>query len=249
MLNKLGYYDYQRGLIIRHLKQEGGWDSHLEHCRRFILKATEFYNPEKITVLGSGWLLDIPLKELLEIAGSVTLLDIVHPPEVIKQVSSLKNVTLSEGDITGGLIENVWNETRKLPFFRKLNTLENINIPEYTFTEDPGLLISLNIMSQLDVLPVRYLKTRANAEEEEFIKFRAEVQKQHLKLLRKHKSVLLTDINEISTDRAGRKSEVRSIVTDLPEGKIKQGWEWDFDLKNTDYYEKISVMKVVAIMF
>ena len=248
VLNKLGYFDYQQGLIERHLKQEGGWDSHLARCRNFILKAAEFYKPEKITVMGSGWLLDLPLAELLEITGSVTLTDIVHPPEVIRQVSSLSNVKLSTEDITGGLIENIWHETRKAPLFGKLKSLDGIEIPQFKFREDPGLLISLNIMSQLEVLPVRYLKTRTHAGEEELLKFRAAVQERHLELLHNHKSVLLTDTNEIFTDRSGGKTDVRSVVIDLPEGRMKEEWEWDFDLKYTDYYGKRSVMKVTAIM-
>ena len=56
ILNRMGYYDYQNGLIYNHLNQEGGWDSHLDHCRNFINRALDYYKPEKVTVLGSGWL-------------------------------------------------------------------------------------------------------------------------------------------------------------------------------------------------
>src|SRR5450759_4375935 len=96
MLYKMGYYDYQQGLIYRHLNQKGGWDKHLEHCRSFIMKALEIYKPVKVTVLGSGWLLELPLKEMIDLTEEVVLVDIIHPPEVISQAGSMKKVTLNE---------------------------------------------------------------------------------------------------------------------------------------------------------
>lgn len=249
ILHKLGYYDYQHGLIHRHLKQSGGWDSHLEKCRNFILKAAEYYKPGRITVLGSGWLLDFPLAELLDATDSINLIDIIHPPEVVKQVSSLKKVMLSEEDITGGLIEEVWNSTRKTGLFRKLKTLGDIQIPRYTFKEDPGLLVSLNILSQLHVLPVRFLERKAEVSVDEFSRFRTAIQEKHLELLGRYKSVLITDTSEIFTDNSGNDSDVRSVLAEIPEGRVREEWKWDFDLKHTDYYKKRSVMKVTAILY
>jgi hypothetical protein len=37
-------------------------------------------------------------------------------------------------------------------------------------------------------------------------------------------------------------------LIDLPEGKHKEEWTWDFDLKGSDYYGKRSVLKVAAII-
>ena len=246
ILNRLGYYDYQYGLVFRHLKQDSGWDSHLEKCRSFILKAAETINPLKITVLGSGWLLDLPLVELLETVQSITLIDIVHPPEVINQVSELGNVSLVEEDLTGGLILRVWEEAHKAGTFRKLKTLGNIEIPAYTFKEDPGLVISLNIMSQLHVLPVRYLKRKSATGEEEFTEFIRSVQQKHLDLLSRHRSVLITDTAEIFVYRSGLREDEKSVLIGLPVGTTSEEWTWDFDLKGSDFNEKRSVMKVTA---
>ena len=69
----MGYYNYQNGLIYRHLNQEGGWDSHLERCRSFILEGVGFYKPGKVTVLGSGWLLELPFAEMVERTGKICL--------------------------------------------------------------------------------------------------------------------------------------------------------------------------------
>jgi hypothetical protein len=248
ILHRLGYYNYQNGLIYRHLNQGNGWNDHLGSCRKFILRSVEIIRPERVTVLGSGWLLDLPLDEMLELTKSVTLIDIVHPPEAVRQVSALGNVELIEADVTGGLIEEVWNKAGKLPFYRKLKTLDGIVIPDFHFPTDPGLVVSLNILSQLETLPLKLLRSKSSVNEEEFSRFRMEIQKRHIALLSEYNSVLITDHSEVFIDRKGNSTEVPTVITELPEGKCSERWTWDFDLKGSDYYEKKSVMNVIAIM-
>jgi len=248
ILHRLGYYDYQQGLIHRHLNQGDGWNSHLENCRDFIIMAVKEAKPEKVTVLGSGWLLDLPLAEILDTARSVTLIDIVHPPEAHRQVSSLPGVELIEDDATGGVVSAVWEKAGKGSFLRKLSTLDNIKVPEYELQGDPGLVISLNILSQLDVLPSAFLKKKARVKEEEIIAFRKLIQERHISFLSKNRSVLITDICEIFTDSAGKTTEVKTVIAGLPDGDMRKEWTWDFDLRRSDYYEKRSVMKVVAMI-
>lgn len=244
----MGYYNYQNGLIYRHLNQEGGWDNHLSRCRNFIIKALDFCKPEKVTVLGSGWLLELPLAEMIEKTEKVCLVDIVHPPEVISQTGCLKNVELIEQDVTGGLIEEVWQKTGKYSFFNKLQSLENIVIPEYKPECDPGMVISLNILTQLEPLLIDFLRKRSKITEEEFNRFRAEIQKKHIDFLKKYKSVLITDINEIFIDSSGNATNKSTVVTDIPEGKYKEEWDWHFDLVRSDYYKKRSLLKVAALL-
>jgi hypothetical protein len=247
ILSKMGYYDYQQGLIYRHLNQGIGWQNHEKRCRDFILKAADLYRPEKITFLGSGWLLDIPLTELAERTKHICLIDIVHPPAVKDQVKKLKNVELSEQDISGGLIDEIWQKAGKRSFFNKLKSLAEIEIPEFRL-EDTGMVISLNIMTQLEAMPLRMLGNKAKAGEEDFYNFRKKIQESHLRFLEKHKSLLITDTAEIITDSSGNVSEVKTVITDLPEGTMKETWRWDFDLKGSDYIMKRSVMEVSAII-
>ena len=152
----MGYYNYQNGMIYHHVNQTGGWENHQTHCRSFIIKALELYKPEKVTVLGSGWLLELPFAELIERTGSICLIDIIHPPDVIAQIGNYKNVELIEQDVTGGLIEDIWQKTGRYPFLKKLKSLENIIIPEFKPDSDPGMVISLNILTQLETLIVDF---------------------------------------------------------------------------------------------
>ena len=248
ILTRLGYYNYQHGFIVRHLNQETGWDSHLEKCRSFIIKAMEIHKPDKVTVLGSGWLLELPLTEMLENVKKVCLIDIIHPPDVIKQISNLPGIELKTEDITGGLIDEVWRKTSGFQFFRKRRSIDEINIPEYKLDTDPGMVISLNILTQLEILPVKYLEKKSKVDEIEMINFRKEIQNKHISFLKNYKSVLISDISEIFTDNSGNVSEKQSVIVNLPDGLYKEEWTWDFDLKGSDYYEKRSVFKVAAII-
>lgn len=248
ILTRLGYYNYQQGLIYRHMKQGSKWSTHLDNCRSFILKALDHYNTKKLTVLGSGWLLDLPLAEILEKAEHVTLVDIVHPPEVISQVSQLKEVSLSEMDITGGLIEEVWEKAGKRSFLNRLKNIEEIRVPDFDLPDDPGVVISLNILTQLEILPIEFLKKRTGINDNDYPALRAEIQKKHLDFLVRHKSVLITDTTEVFTDKSDNVTDVHSVMIDLPEGQYKEEWTWYFDLKRSDYFGKRSVYKVVALI-
>jgi hypothetical protein len=248
-LNRLGYYNYQEGLIFRYIKQEDGWKDHLCRCRDYILKIIADSKPEKVTILGSGWLLDCPLREIAEMNIPVVLIDIAHPPEAVKQVSALKNVEMIEDDITGGLIYDIWRKTVSIPVFRKLKTLDDIKIPRYRFNGDPGLVISLNILSQLDSLPVKYLKTKSKIPEEQFTLLKEELQRKHIETLQKHNSILISDTEEIFYKKSGKPEVVKTVITEIPEGKFREEWTWNFDLKGSDYHLKKSVLKVTAISY
>ena len=243
----MGYYDYQNGLIHRHLNENGGWDTHLDHCRNFILKALDFYKPQKVTVLGSGWLLELPVAEMIERTKNICLVDIIHPPDVTVQIGGLDNVELVELDVTGGLIEEVWNKAGRNYFFNKLQSLDNIIIPEYVPDNDPGMVISLNILTQLESLLIDFLKKRSKISEEKFNQFRTEIQKKHLEFLQKHKSVLISDVAEVITNKSGNITTISTLATNLPPGEFSEEWTWNFDQTGADLYNSRSILKVVAL--
>ena len=248
ILHKMGYYNYQQGLIYRHLNQGKGWISHEEHCRKFIIKALDFYKPEKVTVYGSGWLLDLPLTEMAERVSRISLVDIIHPPEVITQTKGFKNIQIIEEDVTGGLIEEVWKKAGNRTFVNRLSSLKGISVCEYQPVDDPGLAISLNILTQLESLPEKLLRKKSRVNEECLKNFRKEIQQKHIRFLEKHNTVLISDMTEIFMKEGGESVQNDTILAELPAGKVREEWIWDFDLKGKDYNQKKSVFKVVGIM-
>jgi hypothetical protein len=246
ILNRMRYYDYQHGFIHSHINQQGGWNAHQEKCRNLIMQAMEIYKPARVTVLGSGWLLELPLIEMLEVTEEIVLVDIIHPPDVYRQTRDLKKIRLVEDDVSGGLIAEVWKKAGKLSVLKKLPSLDNIVIPDYNPPGDPGLVLSLNILTQLEYLPLKLLKRKTNATEEEFEYFRHGVQESHLRFLLKNKSLLITDVATVYTDVKGNISEKKTAYVEMPRGKVTEEWIWDFDLKYSDYNRKSSVLRIYA---
>lgn len=249
ILHTMGYYNYQQGLIFRHLNQDRGWDTHLARCRDFILKALELVKPSRITVLGSGWLMELPLAEMAERTGKIVLIDIVHPPEVIEQTERLRNVEVSEEDVSGGLIEEVWKKVGGRTFLNRLPSLETIQIPDYEPVEDPGMVISLNILTQLEILPEKLLRKKSKATDEDFKNFKKEIQDRHIRFLKKYPSLLISDIVEVVFDSTGARTEKNTLLAEIPEGRMKEEWIWDFDLLHADYNRQKSQFKVFAGLF
>jgi hypothetical protein len=249
ILTRMGYYNYQNGLIYRHLDQDGGWDSHLEKCRNYIIRAVDTLRPKKVTILGSGWLMDLPLAELIEKTEKIILADIIHPPEVISQVAGFANVELCETDITGGLIDEVWIKTRGITFFKPLRMLSDIRIPDYKPDFDPGMVVSLNILTQLEALPLKYIRRKSRLNEAALIEFRKAVQMSHISFLSRYPSVLISDVREIITGTGDSGEIIPTMLADLPAGKMQEEWTWNFDKKGADFYNKTSEMKVVAVIY
>ncbi len=247
ILNRMGYYNYQNGLIYRHVNQADGWDSHLNNCRDYILKSLELLKPDRVTVLGSGWLLELPLSEMLERTSSICLVDIIHPPDVISQAGKLKNIEIIEADVTGGLIETIWKEAGKMRIIKKLVSLDNISIPEFKPGFDPGMVISLNILTQLESLLISFLKRRSKITDEVLTGFRRNIQNKHIDFLKKNCAVLISDYAEIITNKAGITTQIPTLLAELPEGKDKKEWTWNFDQTGEDLYNSRSIMKVLAL--
>ena len=64
-LKRMGYLKELISIDARHKRCFEAWAPHLEHCKKkIILEAAEGIPRRRVTVLGSGLLLDIPLEPL-----------------------------------------------------------------------------------------------------------------------------------------------------------------------------------------
>jgi hypothetical protein len=244
ILKRMGYLADQEGIISRYLREQGGWDSHLLQCRKYITERVKSNAISDITILGSGWLLDVPLEELAELCNSINLIDINHPRQVRRKVKQFKNVNLLKDDITGGLINDIFKLCSSLPC-----SLDSIEIPSYRFDFDPGTLISLNILTQTDTLLIDYLIKKSRMDIEEQRRFRKRVQEAHLNLLKPYPNLIITDFEEKIIDiDTGAIIETRPLLfTSLPEGNNRQEWEWVFDSSGEYYRRKRVSFKVMAL--
>jgi hypothetical protein len=243
ILKKMGYLADQDGIIHRYLREQGGWDSHLLNCREYITKKVNKHNVKEITILGSGWLLDVPLEELSDICEKVTLVDLHHPQQIVQKVKDLANVNLVLDDITGGLIEEVWRKHKKSVF-----DPDTIEVPLYKLSFDPGLVISLNILTQTDTLLNDFLINKTRLDIQQHRRFRERIQSAHLELLKSYPHLLITDFEEeiIDIDNESVIETNSLLFTDLPDSEDGEEWNWIFDSSGEYYRRKRVIFKVVA---
>ena len=150
--------------------------------------------------------------------------------------------------MTGGLIAEVWEKAGKFSIFKRLRSLDEIEIPEFETEEDPGMIISLNIITQLESLIVSYLKKRGKFNDEELAAFRKEIQKKHINFLMKHRSVIITDCEEILIDKSGNITSNPTLLAELPKGILTKEWTWNFDKPGDVLYNSKSQFRIVALI-
>jgi len=87
------------------------------------------------------------------------------------------------------------------------------NIPEPFISEKKGkLVISLNIMNQLDILIIDYIKKNIQLQDDDMLKLRRNIQNVHLQMLSKHAFILITDYREILINNNAKILEERDLI-------------------------------------
>ena len=150
-VRRLGYLDETIAMRGRYRRSSTAWQPHLENTRRFVLSVAErVRNRDKVVILGSGLLLDLPLAELSAMFRNIVLMDIVCLPEIRRQIKGYSNVSFVEHDVTT-IAERLY--TNRLQGIPELPKVAPASAETY---KDAGLVISLNILSQLWVVPRTY---------------------------------------------------------------------------------------------
>ena len=241
LLKNFGYHADQQGIINRYLRERGQWDTHLWRCRKYINETVQHYKPEIVTVLGSGWLLDIPLEELAGRCRKVNLVDMLHPRQVKHKVSEFSNVELHEQDISGGLLKEIWRS------YKEGKDINSISIPLYEPGFEEGMVFSVNILTQLDSLPADYLVRKKVMTYKELRPLRQGMQSSHIRYLENTDSVLISDYIEYlkTENRVVERNEL--LFSSLPRGKRVEEWIWEFDNSGNYYTGKRVSFGVRAI--
>jgi hypothetical protein len=141
------------------------WKHHLVQSKAAVLAAAQAcLERETAVILGSGLLLDVPLADLAAAFKQVILVDIIHLPQVRRLARRHANVRLENQDIS----------TIAFRLFECLETGQT-TLPEpvamdFSFVPAPSLVVSLNLLSQLPVIPGRCVRQRMPAVGEEALR-------------------------------------------------------------------------------
>lgn len=234
----------------RYLREKVNWDPHLVKTRRFIGDCFEGRSVKKVAVLGSGWLLDVPLESMRERFDKVFLVDIFHPPQIRKKTGAMMNVELVEADLTGGAVMHIRDMARGLKR-RPVKGEEEIGRIELTPPLDHlpvDAFISVNLLNQLDILLVDYLRKTQLHREFPSDTFREKIQSFHLKWMTAQRGGLVTDARECTMNERTGSWDVRSLLhAPLPGGFRHDRWEWDFDTRGSYRPGSLTRMEVEAV--
>ncbi len=229
ILRRMGYIRDQEGIMNRYIREKMHWDQHLEKTREFINASFSDKSIETVAVLGSGWLLDIPLNDMKERFKHIFLVDISHPPQIRKKVGPLSNVELIEADLSGGVIQQLWQLIRKKGSPDATSLLEEILFTPPLSHIQPDAVLSINLLNQLDIILCEFLEKHDYFQQESPDHFRSVIQTFHLEWITHTPGCLVTDTVEINKDNRGNETFKSLLYTDLPKGLRTDRWSWDFD--------------------
>lgn len=242
----MGFIRDQQDIYNCFINEEGGWISHLENTKKYIAKFIE-NRKGNVVVLGSGWLLDIPVSILSTHFEIVYLVDISHPAQIKQLVKQYSNVELVSMDITGGLIELVYYEVKKNSKNNSKPNLQQINNQDFKLNFTFDCIISVNILNQLDNLLLEYLKKYFMFDENTIIEFRRNIQQKHLDFLSNYHSCLITGFEEWAFDPETNKIDTKKLVyCEIPTHENSRNWDWLFDMKGNYNQGKKTILKVMA---
>ena len=105
----------------------------------------------------------------------------------------------------------------------------------------------MNMMDQMDSFIVDYLVLQDIYSEEELLSVRRRIHRDHLQFLPAGKSCLISDYQEMVTDRKGREETRVVIHADLPPVQNRKEWIWDFDRSGNYHPGKKTRFKVIAL--
>ena len=245
-MRRAGYLQDQTGIRRRYEREMGNWQQHIDNTQQYIIEAAgRVPQHRSAAVLGSGWLLDVPVDKLSQMFDNVYLVDIVHPEPVRLRARKLGNVHLVEADLTGGAVQQAVNSGSFEQFVGNLQNIKSdTELSKYDF------VVSVNLLNQLDIILCDYLADRFGCVGRELEPVRAMVQQRHIDSLPAAKSCLITDYQQIDTNEAGAVTNTRNLIyCNLPEGAEKKEWIWLFDTNQRYSIKNNTTFKVKAFCF
>ena len=247
-IRRMGFIKDQEGIMNRYLRESSQWKKHLEKTRNFISASFSHTQAETVAVLGSGWLLDVPLDHLVQRFRHVYLVDIHHPIQIRKLTAGMSQVELIEADLSGGAIEKIWQYSRENLISAQIElVLDQIPLDPPLAHIQADALISVNLLNQLDIILCDYILKQKPFQQEALTPFRAAIQAFHLDWISKKPACLVTDILEEVVDKNGVKSSKALLYTHLPEAMRQDRWWWDFDSLGTYHPGSRTRMEVQAV--
>jgi hypothetical protein len=176
---------------------------------------------------------------LLHNCTELVLVDLVHPPQILHKYRNQTNLRFVTADVTGGVVEQLES------FVAQHKRIEGdfptdflLDLPAFfglDASTPPDLVVSLNLLNQLDGIPGEFLRTKLRCEESQLLPLRRYIQAAHLKVLQACTSLLICDCDEYLWQNDEWRFNKSLIHIHLPKKLQLQEWFWDFDQSGAYY--------------
>jgi hypothetical protein len=220
-LSDFGYRTELIAIGARQRRCRLAWADHIARSRSAIVEAIRLA-PRRRTavVLGSGRLLDVPLAELAREFRHVILVDALHPLISRVRVRRYPNVELQVADVTGTIA--ALHRSKPGDDLAALQRLPFLDSPDTDF------VVSLNLLSQIGVLPAEWIERRLGAGAETAHKFAAALTRAHLDDLARCAAAvcLIADVEVQYVGPDGATIERHSSIYDVAPPTAVAEWIW-----------------------
>lgn len=224
-IRRMGYLNEAIAMRDRYRRRRAAWQPHLDNTRQFVLSsADKCRNRNKLVIPGSGLLLDVPLEELSSMFKEVLLADVVCLPEVRRQIKRYGNVKFLEHDLTN-IAEQLYKNKQY-----GIYELPEVKPASVRIYENADLVVSLNILSQLWVIPRAYaINPRPRVSPEQLDDWCRQIVESHYNSLQSMSCnvCLIADYEFVKRDREGRIFSRESTIFGLTLPKPDASWTWN----------------------
>ncbi len=215
---KMGFLSEAISMEARAKRCKQSWGVHYQNCQKAILRASQrAVQKRTVLVLGAGSLHDIPLGILSAQFDKVLLVDLVFLNSARSVAQQFDNVALIEHDITESLE-------------RICIGLPVVDTP-MAWLDDSSidLVVSLNLITQLPLIPVRWLMEHFECSEQEGDILGKQLILAHLLYLQLFNGevCLIADREGIEFDSDGSEVERFDPWWDIESPQVIESWQWE----------------------
>ena len=238
MVKEMGYLRESVSIMSRYSRCKRDWFNHLRKSKATIENAIgQAPANGKVIIFGAGLGYDLPLTQLTSHFSQVLLVDLVHTLPIKGKALVNRNVELVVRDVTESLT-NIYEGRDEI--YEPRGFLEDKKV---------GLVISLNLLSQLASLPVRFLKKHHGISENEADLISQKIIQAHLTYLQKFDTnvCLVTDIERQVKGLDGEQIAKFSALHDVQVPWNGTTWLWNIAPLGEEDAEYSVTNKVLGI--
>ena len=215
---KMGYLYESIALAQRAKRCQSSWHSHYQACQNAMLTSCENLPSYRTALIfGAGTLADIPLAALSARFERVILVDLVFLKAALQTAKAFPNVECRQMDVTES-IEWIFDGILKP------------RAPT-AFLNDATLdwVASLNVITQLPLLPVRWLLTHYALNETQADELGLALIRQHLSYLASFQApvCLIADRRCSEFDRQGKQIDEWAPWWGMSQPNCDLSWDWE----------------------